>query len=133
MKVYVQTMYSSVFKREVPEFIIEYLIFCDLFTDLNKRKTYLVLTKNLKLFEFHQKQLVASIDLSNTYLNKHKEYLQNYEGPKGRWYDTSSVDDSDNNVAIKTKECNDKPITLGKYVFHAPSIYKIYILIQCWD
>lgn len=120
-------------KRDVPEFISEYLIFCNSFTDLNKLKTCIVLTRNLKLFEFHQKELVASIDLSTTCLIKHKQDLQKYEGPKGNYYDISPIDDPGNSTIVDAKGSNAKPITLGKYVFHALDIYKVYILVKCWD
>ncbi|KAI8122841.1 hypothetical protein FF38_07094 [Lucilia cuprina] len=119
-------MYSSV-KREIPEFIQKYMVFCDCFIDIKKEKTCWVLTKNLKFMEFWQKQLVASIDLSASCLSKIAKDLQQYKGPKGKWYENSS------NLLPQMTENEQNRISIGKYMFHAVNIYKIYVIIQCWD
>ncbi|XP_065364337.1 uncharacterized protein LOC135957504 [Calliphora vicina] len=118
-------MYPSV-KREIPEFIEEYMVFCDCFIDINKQKTCWVLTKNLKFFEFYQKQLVASIDLYTTCLSEIADDLQSYKGPKGKWYETASL------LPGMAGNAQDH-ISLGKYMFHALNVYKIYAIIHCWD
>ncbi|XP_037805512.1 uncharacterized protein LOC119599693 [Lucilia sericata] len=119
-------MYPSV-KREIPEFIQEYMVFCDCFIDIKKEKTCWVLTKNLKFMEFWQKQLVASIDLSTSCLSKIAKDLQKYKGPKGKWYETSS------SLLPQMAENDQNQIYLGKYMFHAVNIYKIYVIVKCWD
>lgn len=119
-------MYPSV-KREVPKFIENYLVFCDCFIDINKQKSCWVLTRNLKFLEFCRKQLVASIDLQTTCLSKLKKDIQNYNGPKGKWYETS-------NIPTEPATLEDaKQVSMGKYVFHALNVYKVYVIIQCWD
>ncbi|KAM7346576.1 uncharacterized protein ACRADG_006452 [Cochliomyia hominivorax] len=119
-------MYPSV-AREIPKFIEEYLVFCDCFIDIKRQKTCWVLTKNLKFFEFCKKQLVASIDLQTTCLTKIRNDIQNYNGPKGKWYEASNI------THPTTLEDSKNLISMGKYVFHALNILKVYILIQCWD
>lgn len=119
-------MYPSV-KREVPKFIENYLVFCDCFIDINKQKSCWVLTRNLKFLEFCRKQLVASIDLQTTCLSKLKKDIQNYNGPKGKWYETS-------NIPTEPATLEDaKQVSMGKYVFHALNVFKVYVIIQCWD
>lgn len=137
-------MYPSV-KREIPDFIAQYLIFCDCLIDIYKQKTCLAFTRNLKFFEFHQKQLMSCIDLSGTCLNKVKQAIQTYKGPKGNWYDSSSTDGDDNNGAARSLDSSSisaitgtgnssaLEICFGKYVFQSFNIMKIYIIVQCWD
>uniref|UniRef100_A0A1B0AX57 Uncharacterized protein n=1 Tax=Glossina palpalis gambiensis TaxID=67801 RepID=A0A1B0AX57_9MUSC len=80
-------------KNEIPDFIIDYLVYSDIFVDYSKQKTCLVLTKNLKFFEYKQKQLVASIDLGHTCLHKVLNKLKNYTGPKCKRLKGSASDE----------------------------------------
>ncbi|XP_061389382.1 uncharacterized protein LOC133324557 [Musca vetustissima] len=107
-------------KREIPEFVCHYLAFVDCFVDLQRQKTWWVFTKNLKFFEFYQKTLVASINLSNTCLQNVKDQLLAYDGPKCSSYDENSGLNSSN-------------ICIGKYVFHTMNVLKVYAIIKCWD
>uniref|UniRef100_A0A1I8NUN6 Uncharacterized protein n=1 Tax=Stomoxys calcitrans TaxID=35570 RepID=A0A1I8NUN6_STOCA len=108
-------------KREIPQFIQNYIASAECLIDAYKRKTCLVLTKNLKLFEFHQKQLMASIDLTKTCLNSVKKEL----GDNG--YSSQYPTASDSSSTDYTKVC------IGKYVRHSITLIKVYIIVRCWD
>lgn len=107
-------------KRDIPEFIVQYVAFSASLVDAYKRKTCLILTKNLKLFEFYQKQLVASIDLTKTSLGIAKEKLKSYDGPKFVAYGENNTNSGSD-------------LSIGKYVFHTLNVTKLYIIVQCWD
>ncbi|KAI9588862.1 uncharacterized protein LOC119644725 [Glossina fuscipes] len=119
-------------KNEIPDFIIEYLVYCDIFVDYSRQKTCLVLTKNLKFFEYKQKQLVASIDLDHTCLHKVLNKLKNYTGPKCKRLKGSASDEPTSSTQTPSYSLMDG-ISFGKYAYNLISIQKIYLLIQCWD
>uniref|UniRef100_A0A1A9VRL7 Uncharacterized protein n=1 Tax=Glossina austeni TaxID=7395 RepID=A0A1A9VRL7_GLOAU len=119
-------------KNEIPDFIIGYLVYCDIFVDYSKQKTCLVLTKNLKFLEYKQKQLVTSIDLEHTCLHKVLNKLTNYSGPKCKRLKGSASDEPTSSTQAPSYSVMDG-ISFGKYSYNQISIQKIYLLIQCWD
>ncbi|XP_075156573.1 uncharacterized protein LOC142229884 [Haematobia irritans] len=110
--------YNSNIKRQTPDFIQCHIAFADCLTITANNKTCLVLTKNLKFLEFYQKQLMASIDLSKTCINK--------VGTKCST--AADIGECDSEASSYSPK-----IYFGKYILHAVTVTKIYIIIHCLD
>ncbi|XP_053949016.1 uncharacterized protein LOC128857329 [Anastrepha ludens] len=118
---------------------------------VNRKRRCIVLARNLKLYEFCKKQLVNSIDLSKTCLKKVGKNVQDYKGPKGKWFKSigtrsgesfgstvkpmglMETSELQNSVLLEEKTIANVNITFGKYVYRNFDINKVYLLIHCWD
>lgn len=141
---------EKLIQNEVPDFLGEELLFCDKLW-INRKRNLVVLARNLKCYQFYQKQVVASIDLSETYLKNVAQNLRDYKGPKSKWFKFVNIrneeslgsimelkslsETSDQQTSIFGEEhiTTDLKISFGKFVYRNFEIYKLYLLIHLWD
>ncbi|XP_054730641.1 uncharacterized protein LOC129239277 isoform X1 [Anastrepha obliqua] len=135
---------------EVPNCFDDEVVYGDKLL-VNRKRRCIVLARNLKLYEFCQKQLVNSIDLSETCLKKVGKNVQDYKGPKGKWFKSvgtrsgesfgstvkpmglMETSELQNSVLLEEKPIANVNITFGKYVYRNFDVNKVYLLIHCWD
>ncbi|KAH8355469.1 hypothetical protein KR084_011285 [Drosophila pseudotakahashii] len=87
----------------------------------------LVLSRNLKFYEFRRKELVHHIDLRATQLQQLAGQLEAYDGPMSPFLPSSECRERlDANMLQDPEEL---PLRFGKFVWQR---VEIYLLIQCW-
>ncbi|XP_037936777.1 uncharacterized protein LOC119670551, partial [Teleopsis dalmanni] len=125
--------------NEVPFFLNEQVVYLDKII-INAQKSCLILTRNLRFYEYQQKQLIQTIDLSRTCLSKIENQIKTYEGPKQKYTFTiqksenkSDTSDSDTEEIVCEPHKDECFITFGKYIFNNFNLFKVYIIIKCWD
>uniref|UniRef100_A0A034WL51 Uncharacterized protein n=1 Tax=Bactrocera dorsalis TaxID=27457 RepID=A0A034WL51_BACDO len=141
------TLSEKFIKNEVPDFLGEELVFCDKLW-VNRKRSLVVLARNLKCYQFYQKQLVNSIDLSETCLKNVASNLCDYKGPNSKWFKFRNDDSHSSIMELKslsetseqqTSICGEEHITtdlkisFGKFVYRNFEICKLYLLIHLWD
>uniref|UniRef100_A0A0A1WYH8 Uncharacterized protein n=1 Tax=Zeugodacus cucurbitae TaxID=28588 RepID=A0A0A1WYH8_ZEUCU len=140
------TLPEKLIQNEVPDFLGEDLVFCDMVW-LNCKQSLVVLARDLKCYLFYQKQLVNSIDLSETCLKNVSQNVYDYKGPKSKWFKFVNTRIEDPLVSISLSETSeqqtstfpeehistDLKISFGKFVYRNFKIHKVYLLIQFWD
>ncbi|KAH8306608.1 hypothetical protein KR018_011537 [Drosophila ironensis] len=90
----------------------------------------LVLSKDLKFYEFRLQDLEHFIDLRGTRLQKFAAQLKEYSGPVSQFlrHPEATGDDALEPKMLQSPE--DVPLALGKYIWQQQ---KVYIFVHCWQ
>lgn len=146
------------FRADLPDFIWPEVIQCDLLYipssySTKVQRICLVLSRELKLYAFQRKQLLASINLTQTVLGKVAARLQQL--PTAPSFQKSTMSDSKSELEKTTSSeksnlstssstnttttpftaFRKNEVSLGKYIYCGliETQHPIYLLIQCWD
>ncbi|XP_034671792.1 uncharacterized protein LOC117903630 [Drosophila subobscura] len=99
----------------------------------------LVLGRNLKFYEFRNKELLHHIDLQQSQLKQLTDKLQSYDGPMSsflRREDEAGARANNPNASLPTVDhsmlqaAEDLPLGIGKFVWLQE---QLYILVHCWQ
>ncbi|XP_017001412.2 uncharacterized protein [Drosophila takahashii] len=88
----------------------------------------LVLSRNLKFYEFRRKELVHHIDLRATQLQQLAKQLEAYDGPASPFLPSSECSE-ERLDADMLQDPEELPLKFGKFVWQG---VEIYLLIRCW-
>ncbi|ALC49123.1 CG9114 [Drosophila busckii] len=119
-------------EEDVPEFLQErsQVAFCSQL-HVKRNKSSLVLARNLKFYEFRQKQLVHHLDLSQTALQRYADELQQYNGPVSSFLMRGDVADTSTDATnCSMLHDTELPLSIGKYIWLGEHIY---VLLRCWQ
>lgn len=120
-------------ERDVPEFLVqrEMLAYCSQL-DVKRIKSSLVLSRNLRFYEFRQKELVHHIDLRSTCLQELVGQLESYSGPVSSYLiRNNTADTSGDSTSYNMLHATDElPLSIGKYVWLGKHVY---VLLRCWQ
>jgi len=120
-------------EEDVPEFLIQRgtVAFCSLF-HVKRTKSSLLLSRNLRFYEFRKKELVHHIDLRDTSLQQLATQLQSYDGPISSFLIREDVADvsGESTSYSMLHAAEELPLNIGKYIWLRDNIY---ILLRCWQ
>ncbi|KAH8420331.1 hypothetical protein KR009_009251, partial [Drosophila setifemur] len=92
-----------------------------------KYSASLVLTRDLKFYEFQRQVLIHHIDLKSSRLQGIAQELRSYNGPTISWQaEAAPVEELDSSML---PDADALPLVIGKYVW-LPD--EVYLLIKCW-
>ncbi|XP_034485243.1 uncharacterized protein LOC117790081 [Drosophila innubila] len=120
-------------EEDVPEFLIQRdtVAYCSQL-HVRKTKSSLLLSRNLRFYEFRKKELMHHIDLRSTCLQKLKTQLQSYSGPISSFLIRDDVADvsGDSTSYSMLHAAEELPLSIGKFVWLGEHIY---VLLRCWQ
>ncbi|KAH8290024.1 hypothetical protein KR044_000464 [Drosophila immigrans] len=131
----------ALIEQDVPHFLTtrNTIAYCSQL-HVHKSRSSLVLSRNLRFYEFANKKLLHQIDLRATCLQQLATQLEAYTGPISSFLirdDVTPADrDSDRDSASNTTTsysmlhaADELPLSIGKYVWLGRHIY---VLVRCW-
>ncbi|XP_016973527.1 uncharacterized protein LOC108040536 isoform X2 [Drosophila rhopaloa] len=97
--------------------------------DRFRNTSTLLLTRNLRFYEFRRKDLLHYIDLRGTLLQKVASQLENYDGPMSPFLPKEEPTDGRLDCSM-LQPTDELPLKFGKYVWQQE---EIFLLIHCWQ
>ncbi|XP_060663656.1 uncharacterized protein LOC132796489 [Drosophila nasuta] len=129
-------MLPPLIEQDVPHFLTtrNTIAYCSQL-HVRKSKSSLVLSRQLRFYEFANKQLLHHIDLRATCLQQLEPQLQTYTGPISSFLRRDDVLQPADDAANVTSSysmlhaAEELPLSIGKYVWQGKHIY---VLLRCW-
>ncbi|KAM8720085.1 hypothetical protein ACLKA7_006179 [Drosophila subpalustris] len=120
-------------EEDVPEFLLQRntVAYCSQL-HVKRTKSSLLLSRNLRFYEFRKKELVHHVDLKSTCLQKLAKELQAYSGPISSFLIRDDVADvsGDSTSYSMLHAAEELPLSIGKFVWLGEHIY---VLLKCWQ
>ncbi|KAH8386702.1 hypothetical protein KR093_002068 [Drosophila rubida] len=119
-------------EQDVPHFLIarNNIAYCSQL-HVHKYRSSLVLTRELRFYEFANKELLHQIDLRTTCLQQRAAQLQAYTGPMSSFLIRDDVTPLETGTSYYSMlhTADELPLSIGKYVWLGKHVY---VLLRCW-